>query len=369
MHTADSHIGARQYGLEERRADFSKAFHQVIAIAIEEKVSAVIHAGDLFEDRNPSAEDLQDVFAALSRLKEAGIQLLGIVGNHEQRRNENLQWLDLFAELGLAVHLGQEPYQLNGISIYGLDYGGRRRIKLPHLMGGVLVAHQLIDKVSPTGELKFEDLSSCGAEVVLLGDYHEHKVWHEAVGVRHVLITYSGSTERWSLGEKARRGCNIIDLETHRLDRRELTTRRFVYISEDEDALKGIEAHKVQGAVVCVYLGDSQHTVEEIEEYGRSKGALAVRVIKGGSPQEPSEQELDISVEFGDLDVFVSERLDKMSLSETSRRIDAIVRDLEKIADSAVDSEVSKILEQSHGETRAQFIRSSEQEGVAQGRG
>lgn len=343
LHTADSHIGARQYGLEERRADFSKAFQQIINIAIEEKVSAVIHAGDLFEDRNPSAEDLQDVFAALSPLKGAGIKFLGIVGNHEQRRNEKLQWLDLFSELGLAVHLSSEPYELEGIPIYGLDYGGRRPIKPPALKGGVLVAHQLIDAVNPHGELKLDDLVGCGADVVLLGDYHEHKVWRWNSPT--VLITYAGSTERWSLAERTRRGCNILDLETQRLDRRELTTRRFVYIAEDEDPLKGIDAHRVKEAVVCVYLGDSQYTVKEIEEYGRSKGALVVRVIREKAQGEPSERELDISVEFGDLDVLVSERLDKMPLSEASRRIDSIVRDLEKIADSAVDTEVSKILE------------------------
>jgi len=344
LHTADTHIGARQYGLEERRADFSKAFHQVIAIAIEEKVSAVIHAGDLFEDRHPSAEDLQDVLQALSSLKEAGIRFLGIVGNHEQRRNEKLQWLDLFAELGLAMHLGTEPYDLGGISIYGLDYGGRRPVKPPALKGGVLVAHQLMDEVNPHGELKLTDLIKCGAEVILLGDYHEHKVWREG----GVLITYSGSTERWSLDERTRRGCNILDLKTQQLDRRELTTRRFVYICEDEDPLKGIEAHNVKNAVVCVYLRDSQYTMEEIEEYGRSKGALVVRVIREKTQAEPSERQLDISVEFGDLDVLVSERLDQMPLSEASRRIDSIVRDLEKIADSAVDAEVSKFLE-SHG--------------------
>ncbi len=342
LHTADTHIGARQYGLEERRADFSKAFQQIISIAIEEKMSAVIHAGDLFEDRNPSAEDLQDVLQALSKLKGAGIKFLGIVGNHEQRRHEKLQWLDLFAELGLAVHLGKEPYDLNGTPIYGLDYGGRRPIKPPALKGGVLVAHQLIDEVNPHGELELEDLLSCGAGVVLLGDYHEHKIWHR----EGILITYSGSTERWSLDERTRRGCSIIDLETQRLDRRELTTRRFVYIAEDEDPLKGIDAHKVKDAVVCVYLGDSQYTVKEIEEYGHSKGALVVRVMREKTQAEPSERELDISVEFGDLDTLVSERLDQMPLSETSRKIDTIVRDLEKISDSGVDAEVSKILEQ-----------------------
>ncbi len=49
LHTADTHLGYRQYGLEERREDFSRAFQQIIEIAISEKADALVHAGDLFD--------------------------------------------------------------------------------------------------------------------------------------------------------------------------------------------------------------------------------------------------------------------------------------------------------------------------------
>jgi DNA repair exonuclease SbcCD nuclease subunit len=233
LHVADTHIGTRQYNLAERRNDFSQALFQVVELALAEGVRAVIHSGDLFDSRIPSTEDLRDVLQALLRLRDAGVPFLAVVGNHEQKRG--VQWLDLFQSLGLAFHLASEPYDLEGIPLYGLDYAGRREVEPPKLEGGVLVAHQMLDRVDPVrGELKFAKLLESGAEAVLLGDYHEHRSWLEG----DVLITYPGSTERWRASERAPRGCSIIDLEHKRIERRELRTRKFIYIEEDEDPLK-----------------------------------------------------------------------------------------------------------------------------------
>lgn len=340
LHTADTHIGSRQYGLEERRADFSHAFHQAIEIAISEKVDAVVHAGDLFDDRYPTAEDLHETLRTLFQLKGAGIPFLGVVGNHEQRRG--VQWLDLFAQLSLAVHLNSEPYELRGVKFYGMDYAGRRHVRLPHLAGGVLVCHQLVDRVRPEGELRLGDLRKCGAQYVLLGDYHEHQAWHEG----EMLITYCGSSERWSMDERKPRGVSLIDLKRGRLDRRELHTRTFLYISEEEDPIKSIDAHRDQlkGAVVCVYLSRDGHRVQEIEEHARSRGALTVRVRDRREELSEQEQRVDVQLEFGNLDALICERLAYLKLSKTTRDIDSIIRH-PKVADSRVDEEVTKLLE------------------------
>lgn len=339
LHTADTHIGSRQYGLEERRADFSHAFHQAIEIAIAEKVDAIVHSGDLFDDRYPTAEDLHETLRTLFQLKGAGIRFLGVVGNHEQRRG--VQWLDLFAQLGLAVHLNSEPYELHGLKCYGMDYAGRRDVRPPHVEGGVLICHQLLDRVRPDGELRLEDLRKCGAQYVLLGDYHEHQAWHEG----EILITYCGSSERWSMDERKPRGVSLIDLKTARLDRRELATRKFLYISEEEDPIQSIDAHRDQlkGAVVCVYLARDGHRIQEIEEHARSRGALAVRVRDQREELQREAQGVNVQLEFGNLDALISERLAQLDLSKRTRDIDSVIRN-PKIVDSRVDEEVTRLL-------------------------
>ncbi|MGB9928381.1 MAG: metallophosphoesterase, partial [Methanosarcina sp.] len=100
LHTADTHLGYKQYHSEVRRKDFFAAFELVINDAVDMQVDAVVHAGDLFDSRNPTLEDLLETINILSRLKAAGIPFFGIVGNHESK--QNTQWLDLFEEMGLA---------------------------------------------------------------------------------------------------------------------------------------------------------------------------------------------------------------------------------------------------------------------------
>ncbi len=342
LHTGDTHIGFRQYGLEERRDDFAKAFLQVVQLALDESVAAVIHAGDLFEDRTPGAEDLLATLQGLFTLKDAGIRFLGIVGNHEQRRG--VQWLDFFEELGLAVHLRPEkPLELEGIPIYGLDFSGRREITPPTYADGVLVCHQLLDAVELDGELALERLIHCGARVVLMGDYHEYREWRERDKNREILITYCGSTERWALDEVSERGVNIIDLKSGRLDRRRLKTRPFFYVRADEDPIQRLENSNIQNAVVVVYLASSQWTIAEIEKLGYERGALAVRV-RDLRESPAQEVEPSIEIEFGDVEHAVTEALSRKSLSPLAREIDQIVRDL-KIADSNVDHEVTALLE------------------------
>lgn len=342
LHTGDTHIGFRQYGLEERREDFAKAFLQVVRLALDESVSAVIHAGDLFEDRSPSAEDLLATLQGLFTLKDAGVHFLGVVGNHEQRRG--VQWLDLFEELGLAVHLrADRPFELEGIPIWGMDFSGRREIVPPSCDGGVLVCHQLLDAVEPDGELPLEKLMRSGARIVLLGDYHEYREWRERYKNQEILVTYCGSTERWALDEVPERGVNIIDLKSARLDRRRLKTRPFVYIRADEDPIQRLENSDVQDAVVVVYLASSQWAIAEIEKLGYERGALAVRVRDLRESSAP-HAEPTVELEFGDVEHAITEALSRKNLSSLAREIDQIIRDLE-IADSNVDHEVTALLE------------------------
>src|SRR5512145_2677776 len=164
LHTADTHLGYRQYHSEVRRQDFFKAFELVIDDAIEMQADAVVHAGDLFDSRNSTLEDLLETISILFRLKAAGIPLFGIVGNNESK--QNTQWLDLFEEMGLAARLGKKPRIIetrggNGdsVAIYGIDSVPKSKIpvfdysgfetpesctSLPESCRKLLVMHQIV---------------------------------------------------------------------------------------------------------------------------------------------------------------------------------------------------------------------------------
>ena len=92
------------------------------------QVDAVVHAGDLFDSRNPTLEDLLETMNLLFRLKAANIPFFGIVGNHESK--QNTQWLGLFEEMGLAVRLGKTPRLVGDTAIYGIDSVPKSKIPL-----------------------------------------------------------------------------------------------------------------------------------------------------------------------------------------------------------------------------------------------
>src|SRR4051794_3217984 len=94
VHLADTHLGYRQFSgkldperkLNQRECDVYDAWHRAIDIAIERDVDAVIHAGDLFDSPRPTARALTEALDGLGRLRDAGIPVIAIAGNHSTPR-------------------------------------------------------------------------------------------------------------------------------------------------------------------------------------------------------------------------------------------------------------------------------------------
>jgi exonuclease SbcD len=82
LHTADWHIGRTIRG-RSRTPEFEDALREVVGIAQQEGVEAVLLAGDLYDHRSPAPEADALVFEALVRLHEAAIPVVAIPGNHD----------------------------------------------------------------------------------------------------------------------------------------------------------------------------------------------------------------------------------------------------------------------------------------------
>ena len=82
LHTADWHVG-REVGHRPRTEEFAAVLDEVVGIAAQERVDAVLVAGDLYEHRLPSTEAHGLVFDALLRLREQAIPVVAIAGNHD----------------------------------------------------------------------------------------------------------------------------------------------------------------------------------------------------------------------------------------------------------------------------------------------
>ncbi|HEY0319599.1 MAG TPA: exonuclease SbcCD subunit D [Pyrinomonadaceae bacterium] len=86
LHIADIHLGCRRYNLEERTKDFFRAWADVIQKhAIPNRVDFVLICGDFFDRRNVDPQAMNHAMVGLRALKEAGIPVVAIEGNHDQR--------------------------------------------------------------------------------------------------------------------------------------------------------------------------------------------------------------------------------------------------------------------------------------------
>jgi len=354
IHTGDTHVGYRQYHSPERRQDYLAAFEQVVQEAVEDDVDAVVHAGDLFNDRRPDLQDLLGTIAILEQLRAADVPFLAIVGNHEDARNG--QWLDLFERLGLATHLDREGTVIGDTAFYGLDFVPKsKRADLEYdfeprgVSASVLVGHGLFEPFAH-GDWDLERVleeSPVVFDAVLLGDDHTP----ETTTVEDTWVTYCGSTERTSAAEREPRGYNLVEFgEDVSITRRGLETRDFVFIDVElapsegsQYILERIREATVEDAVVIVTVeGDGESiTPAEIEEFGREQGALITRV----NDRREFDDEAAVEVSFADPDDAVRERIREMGLSEAARSVDEVVRQRD-IARSNVRSRVTDRVEE-----------------------
>lgn len=106
LHFSDVHLGFQQYSLGERFNDFFHAFEHAIQYGIDNKVDAILIAGDLFH--KSAIEPMVYVQAAdmLKLARDADIPVIAISGNHDQAsRRDVISWLDVLAHEGYLYFL------------------------------------------------------------------------------------------------------------------------------------------------------------------------------------------------------------------------------------------------------------------------
>ena len=106
---ADLHLGYQQYGLKERFNDFGRVFIRIVDQAIARNVDFVLLAGDLFEKRSVEPMAMRQAIAGLSALRDAGIPVLAIEGNHERAYyRDSSSWVEFLDALDYLKLLNPE---------------------------------------------------------------------------------------------------------------------------------------------------------------------------------------------------------------------------------------------------------------------
>jgi DNA repair exonuclease SbcCD nuclease subunit len=230
-HFADTHLGFQRWGyqdpdgLNQRETDVYAVFNQAVQQMIKRDVDVVIHAGDLFESHHPPTRALQVALDGFGRLKQAGIPVVAIAGNHSTPRSP--QAAHVFGLLErFGVHaMWREPgrVQLGDLVVTGVphdhDQGAlREKIKAarpdPSASFNVLAWHAGTEGLAEGGdretasvELEPEMLNE-GASFTYLALGHLHGYDRPTPNA-----CYAGSLERLTFGDRAsKKGWIEVDL-------------------------------------------------------------------------------------------------------------------------------------------------------------
>ncbi|HZS08999.1 MAG TPA: metallophosphoesterase [Blastocatellia bacterium] len=127
LHIADIHLGIRRYRMEERTRDFFHAWRDCIEkYALRERVSFVLIAGDFFDARRVEPQAMNHAMYCLVKLRDAGIPVIVIEGNHDQREAEHsCSWLRSLSQWGF-IRLLEPEYAEGKISFTPWDETARK---------------------------------------------------------------------------------------------------------------------------------------------------------------------------------------------------------------------------------------------------
>ncbi len=89
-HLADTHLGFRQYGIEERELDIYTLFEEAVDIAIRDGVKAIVISGDMFDKPRPPNRAIKIASDIIKKAHDKGVQVYSILGEHDLPKKYDL---------------------------------------------------------------------------------------------------------------------------------------------------------------------------------------------------------------------------------------------------------------------------------------
>lgn len=229
LHAADLHIDSPLRGLdrypgapaEHLRNATRTAVDNLVDLALEEKVTALLLAGDIYDGAWRDVNTGLYFTQQMRRLREAGIRVFMISGNHDAENTMTLKLTlpdnvylfpsekagsSVHEDLGLAVH-GQSFAQAKVTDDLAAGY----RPAAPGLFN-VGLLHTSLNGRPGHGHYapcNLERLVDHGYDYWALGHIHKREVVHSD----GVHVVFSGNTQGRHVGETGDKGCTLVTVD------------------------------------------------------------------------------------------------------------------------------------------------------------
>jgi len=306
----DIHLGTRCSGLPDDilswgidPADLTPAAALQLSVdfAIAQNVDAVLFAGDVVESTNARFEAIQPLEQNITRLLQAGIQVIAISGNHDVVALPRLAALiDGFDLLGAggqwesrAILKNQQPVA----EIVGWSFGERfvRQSPLAQLLAAPLepisstiprigLLHADLDASGGHyAPIRQVELDNTGYDAWLLGHIHKPSLQNSVESGDTAPSGYLGSLVGLDPSETGLHGPWLIKVSGHgdlRLEQVPLAPLRWERLSVSVDGLENVED------VPDKLLAEAEKFVHQLNQSGTAPRALGLRMrLEGASRQ------------------------------------------------------------------------------------
>ncbi|MEM1644803.1 MAG: DNA repair exonuclease [Ignisphaera sp.] len=221
LHVSDTHLGAIPSGLLFRARDIYEVFKETIDIALKEHVNMYIHTGDFFNNPNPPPEAYVVAYRGLKKLKEKGIKIVVIAGQHDLPKRYAMSPLSILKDVGVIDYVAIDSIvnvdvdvEGNKIAFVCVPYNLRHKIPSITILKErrtILMAHLLLKELGiPASEADISlDLIPQGFKYIALGDYHVKTMLRHRDGAPAV---YPGATEVHRVNEYDKKYVAMVDL-------------------------------------------------------------------------------------------------------------------------------------------------------------
>ncbi len=229
----DAHLGRTATtatttdGVNQREFDFEQSFVSAIDAALAVKPELLLWLGDVFDHPRPNYRSFRVAMQALAKIRDHGIGLVAISGNHDTPRlpgvgNPYAVMADAFPEFSFAYRMEYETFDLPGVRLHAVPQTKTAEDALTALHKAdsgrsldrvnLLITHPLVHSVerryADMNEIEIDD-AELKADLVLLGHYHTYC----AVPDRR-NVWYAGSTDTFSFADDPGRAKGFVVLET-----------------------------------------------------------------------------------------------------------------------------------------------------------
>ena len=231
LHCSDLHIDSPFKGLslvqpalaEKLRNSTYQAFQNIVKLALQEEVEAVLIAGDIYDGSDRSLQAQLKFRRELQKLSEAGIDTFIVHGNHDplDSWSTSLDWPER-VHIFSGTQVECRPVTKNGTVkayVHGISYSQREvkenlvkkfdRANSEYFSIGLLHAnagHQ--DGHANYAPCSIDDLVSKNMDYWALGHIHRFQILRES----NPAVVYSGNTQARHIREIGEKGCCLVTL-------------------------------------------------------------------------------------------------------------------------------------------------------------